>query len=153
MEDSLCMELLILVFLLIILRFFYLIHKVTTGNSSTATSQRNTPAKTLICIGSGGHTTEMLELVKQIDFEKYSPRYYIMANTDVTSVSKIDAVESDNVDYSIVMIPRSRVVGQSYITSVATTLYSIVCCVPHVIKIRPDLILCNGPALAFQSVL
>ncbi|KAK4873113.1 hypothetical protein RN001_015142 [Aquatica leii] len=145
MEDSLCTEILILLFLLVILRFFYLTHKVTTGNSSIAAARRNVPAKTLICIGSGGHTTEILELVKQLDFIKYSPRYYILAKSDTTSVSKIKDIELNNVNYDIVTIPRSRVVGQSYITSVATTLYSILCSIPCVVRIRPDLVLCNGP--------
>lgn len=128
----------------------YLIHKITTGYSKVGVSKR-TSCKTIICIGSGGHTTEMLMLVKTLDFAKYSPRYYIMANTDHISSCKIHAAEKmksstqDCKNYMIIEIPRSRSVKQSYYTSVFTTLYSVIYSIPLVCKIRPHLILCNGP--------
>lgn len=145
--DTLFIELLILVLLIIIARTLYEIHKVTNGLSQHPCKKRSSPAKTLICIGSGGHTTEMLTLVKNLDFRKYNPRYYIIANSDITSTLKVQSMEKENNDfnYFIKEIPRSRHVGQSYISSVITTLYSIAYCIPLLIKIRPDLILCNGP--------
>uniref|UniRef100_M1B1H8 UDP-N-acetylglucosamine transferase subunit ALG14 n=1 Tax=Solanum tuberosum TaxID=4113 RepID=M1B1H8_SOLTU len=42
-------------------------------------------------------------------------------------------------------IYRSREVGQSYITSVGTTLVAIAHALWLMIKIRPQVILCNGP--------
>lgn len=42
-------------------------------------------------------------------------------------------------------IPRSREVGQSYVTSVFTTLWALAGTVSLVWRIRPDLVLCNGP--------
>nr|GMD09775.1 UDP-N-acetylglucosamine transferase subunit ALG14 homolog [Ipomoea batatas] len=42
-------------------------------------------------------------------------------------------------------IYRSREVGQSYVTSVATTLIAIAHGLWLMIKIRPEVILCNGP--------
>ncbi|EFA00490.1 UDP-N-acetylglucosamine transferase subunit ALG14 homolog [Tribolium castaneum] len=147
MEDQLKIELAILIAVLILARILYLVHKITTGFSREASSKRVTPCRTVICIGSGGHTTEMLTLMASLDFAKYSPRYYIMAKTDTTSYAKVRKFEEtkNHSNYEIIEIPRSRVVGQSYITSIFTTLYSILYSVPLVCKIRPDLILCNGP--------
>ncbi|RZB62193.1 Alg14 domain containing protein, partial [Asbolus verrucosus] len=144
------LELTILVFVLILARILYIVHKITTGFSREAPTKRVSPCKTVICIGSGGHTTEMLSLLNTIDFMKYSPRYYILANTDKTSFAKVKNLENlkngtKDDAYKIIEIPRSRVVGQSYITSVFTTLYSILYSIPFVLKIRPELILCNGP--------
>lgn len=120
-------------------------HKAATGYSRAATNKRNKPCKTIICIGSGGHTTEMLKLVETLDFTKYTPRHYILANNDQISETKIKGLEKANGDFKIVAIPRSRIVGQSYFTSIFTTLYSIVYSVPVVWGIKPDLVLCNGP--------
>lgn len=101
--------------------------------------------KTLIVIGSGGHTSEILKIVSHMNRQRYSPRIYVMASSDVWSENRIKDVERDCEDYKIVKIPRSRSVHQSYITSVATTLYSIIYCLPVVFYYRPDLVLCNGP--------
>lgn len=141
-------ELLLLLIVLIVARVFFVIHKITTGYSRQATTKRLVPSKTIICIGSGGHTTEMLQLLKNIDFEKYSPRYYILASSDTTSRNKIKELEESKQnpnDYHLISIPRSREVHQSYITSIFTTIISIIYSIPYVLKIRPDLILCNGP--------
>lgn len=135
--------------LLVLARIAYLIHKITTGFSKYA-PKRMKPCKTVICIGSGGHTTEMLRLLQNVDFHNYSPRYYIIAKTDTTSLNKVRSFEETkhskvDEDYFIITIPRSRSVGQSYITSVFTTIISILYSVPIIFKLRADLILCNGP--------
>ncbi|GJQ67738.1 hypothetical protein Trydic_g16549 [Trypoxylus dichotomus] len=89
MDDTLIIELMILTILLVIARVLYLIHKITNGFSKVALTKKATPAKTMICIGSGGHTTEMLCIVENLSFKKYSPRNYIIAKTDSTSLKKI----------------------------------------------------------------
>ncbi|KAG5898045.1 hypothetical protein JTB14_001754 [Gonioctena quinquepunctata] len=151
MDGQLLTELCILCIFLLVARILFLIHKITTGHSKYATYKRTTPCKTVICIGSGGHTTEMITLIKNLDFDKYSPRYYVMAKSDVTSETKIQELERNkaeqgqSTDYVIYKIPRSRVVNQSFITSVFTTIFSILYSIPIALKIRPELILCNGP--------
>ncbi|XP_059151645.1 UDP-N-acetylglucosamine transferase subunit ALG14 homolog [Physella acuta] len=108
------------------------------------------PASVLVVVGSGGHTTEILTLVKALG-EHYSPRYYIVADTDQISEKKIDECEKLKSDvkgqqnYKVFYIPRSREVKQSYLTSVITTLRAIIFCFPLVFKLRPEIILCNGP--------
>lgn len=140
-------ELFLLVACLVIARVLYLMHKIMTGHSKYVSSSR-IKCKTIICIGSGGHTTEILKLMKDLDINKYYPRYYFIANNDTTSLTKVKEFErskNQNDGYKFIKIPRSRVVHQSYLTSVLTTIYSILYCFPIVFTLRPDLVLCNGP--------
>ncbi|KAI0209513.1 UDP-N-acetylglucosamine transferase subunit ALG14-like protein [Lamellibrachia satsuma] len=103
----------------------------------------------MVVVGSGGHTTEMLRLLEHVS-SVYSPRYYVMADTDAMSEEKITKFETRELHgkktkYLICKIPRSREVKQSYFSTVVSTLYSLLKCVPLVFNIRPDLVLCNGP--------
>ena len=128
----------------------YIMHKVVTGHTKYADKKRTSPARTLICVGSGGHTSEMLALTQSLDVRRYHPRYYILANTDKTSLVKIHKQEilsdgREGIDYNIKVIPRSRNVDQSYLSSILTTLRSVLSSVPLVVRIKPDVILCNGP--------
>lgn len=105
-------------------------------------------ASTLIVLGSGGHTAEMLAILKHLTKEKYSPRYYVLSDTDTTSESKVLQIEepaTSSRDYHILRIKRSRHVGQIYFTSVFTTIQSIFLSIPLAYRIQPDLIICNGP--------
>ncbi|CAG9864747.1 unnamed protein product [Phyllotreta striolata] len=147
MDTQLLLELFILLIFLVAARALFLIHKTTTGHSKYASSKRKSPCRTLVCAGSGGHTTEILALISTLNPEKYSPRYYFLSNTDKTSVSKIEELEKrwKNSSYTLKKIPRSRNVHQSYVSSIFTTVYSIFYTVPLVLWIQPDVILCNGP--------
>lgn len=156
--ETLVFELGILIVLLIILRITYLIHKITRDASLKISEKRRKPVKVLIVIGSGGHTTEMLSLVKTLDITKYSPRFYVLALNDTTSEKKVQELEHNwNKDKSqlfrLIYIPRSRMVHQTYFTSIFTTVYSILRSLPVVIKTRPDLILCNGPGTCISICL
>lgn len=130
------------VFLLAI-RYYYLTNMVPAHQH-----RRKQSARTLIVLGSGGHTAEMMAIIKQLNKKNYSPRYYVLASTDTTSEVKVLGIEEPTTsknDYEIFRIKRSRHVGQSYITSIVTTLQSILQCIPLVYRLQPDLILCNGP--------
>lgn len=93
-----------------------------------------------------GHTTEMLEIVKKLKPDKYTPRFYIVAKNDQNSVDKLMALETNPDDYKIYMITRSRNVHQSYLSSLFTTCKSLLDCIPLLMHAQPDLILSNGPA-------
>lgn len=88
----------------------------------------------------------MLEIVKKLKTDKYTPRFYVVAENDQNSVDKLMAIEKDNSEYKIYMITRGRKVHQSYISSVFTTIKSLFNCIPLLMHARPDLILSNGPA-------
>uniref|UniRef100_A0A8C3TS65 UDP-N-acetylglucosamine transferase subunit ALG14 n=1 Tax=Catharus ustulatus TaxID=91951 RepID=A0A8C3TS65_CATUS len=95
----------------------------------------------LFCF-TGGHTTEILRLLSCLS-ESYSPRHYVLADSDKMSEAKIRSFEQKR--FSLDRIPRSREVRQSWISSVLTTLHSILYSLPLTYKRKPDLILCNGP--------
>ena len=107
-------------------------------------NKRTKPIKTLVVLGSGGHTTEMLHLIQTLDPIRYTPLLYVVATTDSTSERRVEALGGRLPD-TILKIPRSREVGQSYVSSVGTTLYSLAFAVILVLRIRPGLVLCNGP--------
>ncbi|XP_004635757.1 UDP-N-acetylglucosamine transferase subunit ALG14 homolog [Octodon degus] len=107
----------------------------------------------LVVAGSGGHTTEILRLLGSLS-SAYSPRHYVIADTDKMSADKINSFELDRADRDpstmaskcyIHRIPRSREVQQSWLSSVLSTLHSMWLSFPLVHRVRPDLVLCNGP--------
>jgi len=85
----------------------------------------------MLIFGSGGHTSEMLMLMKDFNFHDYETIYFLKASSDVTTQQKVEAYRKQgvlNLDSEKVIwidIPRSREVKQSYLTSVLTTLFSI----------------------------
>ncbi|KAG2376494.1 uncharacterized protein HKW66_Vig0153520 [Vigna angularis] len=139
---------------LILVRLLYVIYHSCWPLSKRASK----PVSTLIILGSGGHTAEMLNLLAVLRKDRFNPRFYIAAATDNMSLEKAQLLENslategeaDNatsVTHSaqFMKIYRSREVGQSYITSIWTTLIAMVHALWLMIKIRPEVILCNGP--------
>lgn len=135
-------------------RFIYLAHKTSNNVVKIWPKQpKDKSVSTMIVIGSGGHTTEMLRLMRVMTPNLYCPRTYVMASSDKTSEFKVHVVEEHLATkasrkyrkYSIFKIPRSRNVGQSFITSFFSTVYSFMRCLPMMIYHRPELVLCNGP--------
>ncbi|GFQ72742.1 UDP-N-acetylglucosamine transferase subunit ALG14 homolog [Trichonephila clavata] len=106
----------------------------------------------MIPLGSGGHTFEMFCLIKNIS-EKFCPRIYVIADTDNLSEQKAKSFEESLLfsvkntpeTYVIEKIPRSREVGQSWKSTVFTTLKASITAFILVLKHKPDLIVCNGP--------
>lgn len=45
--------------------------------------------KTMVILGSGGHTTEMIHLLEQLDTKLYFPVVYIVADSDNTSIARL----------------------------------------------------------------
>lgn len=101
--------------------------------------------KTVIVLGSGGHTAEMMLVVKNLRREVYSPRLYVVANTDKMSKDKVEQFEKSSSDHEVFEITRSREVKQSFLSAVFTTLLAFINCFPLIWKEKPDLVLCNGP--------
>ena len=91
----------------------------------------------------------MIKLLGGTDLNKIKPREFIVADTDLMSIQKIKQFETKttdiNLDYTVHKIYRSRNVGQSYLTSVFTTLLAFLYTIPLVFKIRPELLIVNGP--------
>lgn len=117
--------------------------------------------KTLVVLGSGGHTTEMLHLIKNLNPDRYGPIILVIAASDETSLNRVKAYpyplpiknkkdlvgnNSNSNSSQVFTIPRSREVGQSYSSSILTTAYSFFFAFWLVgFKVQPDLVLVNGP--------
>ena len=69
-------------------RFFFLKLKAKTPLFLGSELDRR-KKRTLVVLGSGGHTTEMLRLLDHMQKEIYNPRYYFLANTDHMSIKKL----------------------------------------------------------------
>ena len=105
--------------------------------------------KTLVVLGSGGHTAEMLRLITAFDFERYTPLTLVTAATDTTSRAKAER-ELPRAALSTARwaeIPRAREVGQSFGSSVPSTLRALFACVHLIWTAAPELVLVNGPAI------
>lgn len=104
------------------------------------------PVRTLAVLGSGGHTAEMIQLLRSLDRSTFAPMLYVIANSDHTSARRIEAFEGDGTrQYRLLRLPRSREVGQSYLSSTLTTLYAMLHAFVLVWRTLPSLVLCNGP--------
>jgi beta-1,4-N-acetylglucosaminyltransferase len=126
------------------------------------------PIPVLVVLGSGGHTTEMLFMTKNLNPAYYHPIHYCKASTDSTSPDRVRTMLNEKAEslssrttgrvatastlsdasalvQEIHSIPRSREVGQSYVSSVFSTLYSFYFAFVLVGRLQPQLILCNGP--------
>ena len=107
------------------------------------------PVKTMVVLGSGGHTAEMMALLRKLNRGTFAPLLYVIARSDHTSAQRIEAFEREcapgGATHRLLRLPRSREVGQSYFTSVFTTLRALVHATYLVYRHRPSVVLCNGP--------
>ncbi|XP_073125556.1 UDP-N-acetylglucosamine transferase subunit ALG14-like [Henckelia pumila] len=135
---------------LIVIRLLYVIHR----SNHPQYRRPPGPLSAMIVLGSGGHTAEMLNLLAPLRIDRFKYRYYIAAATDNMSLEKAKVLENSllvKVEVEVggtshfLQIYRSREVGQSYITSVGTTLIALTHALWLMMKIRPQVILCNGP--------
>ena len=113
----------------------------------------------MVVLGAGGHTAELLPLVKALldgrGSKRYESRHYVHADTDTIAVRRAQVVEDSTTHGTARFhaIPRAREVGQSYLTSVGTTLKGIAAAVRLLALHPPDLLLCNGPGTCLPVVL
>lgn len=70
--------------------------------------KRSRTIRTMIVLGSGGHTTEMLQLIKKLDTEIYSPITFVVASSDSTSIEKTKLDRHLHPNDQFIVIPRSR---------------------------------------------
>jgi beta-1,4-N-acetylglucosaminyltransferase len=113
----------------------------------------------MIVFGSGGHTSEMLMMLcgkdNQFDFTKYKEVQFVIGKSDTWSYTKIKDffskgfakgtqrpfdIEKDVNNLRVIRLFRSREVKQSYITSIATTLWALLDSIIVVAMCRPDIV-------------
>ncbi|CAE7741781.1 ALG14 [Symbiodinium sp. CCMP2592] len=114
---------------------------------------RPLPLRSLVVLGSGGHTMEMLALLKDLDQDKYRCDF-ILGDTDSTSLKKVQATRPDLAENleRFHTIPRSREVGQSWTSTLFSTVKAFASCLGLVWKLRPQVLLVNGPGTCIPVV-
>eukprot|EP00574_Skeletonema_japonicum_P001918 CAMPEP_0201740714 /NCGR_PEP_ID=MMETSP0593-20130828/46445_1 /ASSEMBLY_ACC=CAM_ASM_000672 /TAXON_ID=267983 /ORGANISM="Skeletonema japonicum, Strain CCMP2506" /LENGTH=304 /DNA_ID=CAMNT_0048235035 /DNA_START=17 /DNA_END=931 /DNA_ORIENTATION=- len=60
-----------------------------TDDETLHSSSSPSKIKTVVFLGSGGHTTEMIQLLQELDPKIYAPIVYIVAKSDVTSIPRL----------------------------------------------------------------
>eukprot|EP00760_Papus_ankaliazontas_P039633 PhM_4_TR9744/c0_g1_i1/m.68655/K07441/ALG14; beta-1,4-N-acetylglucosaminyltransferase len=114
------------------------------GTAAGASKKR---VRCLVVLGSGGHTSEMMYAFRRLTLRGYDVTY-VHAASDAGSAETaraFEAAERPGLGYTIYSVPRARHVGQSYITSVFTTLWAALFSFWVVVRTRPELVLTNGP--------
>ncbi|CAE7035944.1 ALG14 [Symbiodinium sp. CCMP2456] len=111
------------------------------------------PLRSLVVLGSGGHTMEMLSLLKDLDQDKYRCDF-ILGDTDSTSLKKVQATRPDLAENleRFHTIPRSREVGQSWTSTLFSTMKALASCLGLVWKLRPQVLIVNGPGTCIPVV-
>ncbi|KAJ6625585.1 oligosaccharide biosynthesis protein Alg14 like-domain-containing protein [Mycena sp. CBHHK59/15] len=154
------MVLLALAFVILIL---WRLFNALPGQSYTVTRSKT---KSLgVFLGSGGHTSEALTLISTLDFNRYSPRTYVISEGDSLSAQKASDLESAKAatvprdKYNIVTIPRARRVHQPLLTTPPTAIYSLLSCIyrvtlapilfPNPTRTFADVLILNGPGTCF----
>lgn len=132
-------------------------HHVRPNNLATST------CSLAVFLGSGGHTSEALQLLSALDLKRYTPRRYIINNGDYLSIQKAEAFERANSsshmaeqDYLFIIIPRARHVHQSLLSTPFSALWSLTFCI-YQLTVGPifsprmrenfltDVLVLNGP--------
>ncbi|KAI4314503.1 hypothetical protein L6164_027406 [Bauhinia variegata] len=140
---------------LILVRILYVIYRSRRPFSRRAAQ----PLSSLIILGSGGHTAEMLNLLAVLQKDRFAPRFYIAAATDNMSLQKAQLLENSLAAKNGTTVPntaqftqiyRSREVGQSYVTSIWTTLIANV--ILNNSTLPPSRFFAMDLELAFPSV-
>ncbi|CAG8513639.1 991_t:CDS:2 [Funneliformis mosseae] len=133
-------------------RLFHTLPRRHKDNPIVPPSNRPKPSiKTCIILGSGGHTMEMFQLIEGLDLKTvYRPRIYVVTDNDYLSLQKVVEFENrksgdHHNDHVVKMIPRSRQVGQSWLTTPFSVLKALIKCISLIFGELPDLIICNGP--------
>lgn len=137
---------------------------------SQSRAKATMPVRVMVVLGSGGHTAEMLTAIQHLDRRRFAPVSYIAADSDQGSLERAQAFEwklatKPAIPPTFCTIPRSRYVGQSYITSIWTTLVAFCYSISVIVKHRPQLVccllthalislqlLCNGPGTCIPLV-
>lgn len=106
---------------------------------------------TLIVLGSGGHTAEMLRLMDVVDIP--TPLQFVLAKSDNDSRYKVSKWLTDKgIKAEFHSITRAREVGQSWCSSLFPSFCSLMECTALLANIKPRFILTNGPGTCVPIV-
>jgi beta-1,4-N-acetylglucosaminyltransferase len=98
----------------------------------------------MVVLGSGGHTGELLIMLKKLKLNKFSEIFFISAHNDIRSEGKVrEVLDTKGCEDKIYFykIYRARNVGQSFKSSIPTTLYAMLHSVFLMLKTRPNMVI------------
>jgi beta-1,4-N-acetylglucosaminyltransferase len=137
----------------------------------------------VVVLGSGGHSGEMVSLLRDIDPRRYKHRTYVMSSGDDISAGKAEHAEriiqskhsersepsrpgeadQDTGTWDIRVVPRAREIHQPLYTTPLSALRCLLGCLKALNDISttskvvpfeyPDVIIANGPATAVMFIL
>ena len=97
----------------------------------------------MIVLGSGGHTGELILMIKKLNLDKFVKIFFVISHNDSSSENKLYEnleFEKHSKKIEIMKIYRSRNVGQSFKSSIFTTIISFFHSVILIIKSRPNMV-------------
>lgn len=114
-------------------------------------------ARVMTLFGTGGHSTEMLMLmrnsksIQKVDSGEISHLTCVVSEDDKLVINKLNqeinnCKKRDQIE--ITRLSRARRVGQSYISAIWTTLTSIFQAIILIVEQKPQLCLTNGPGIS-----
>ena len=110
----------------------------------------------MIILGSGGHTGEILIMLSKLNFNKFTDVFFVSSHNDKSSENKVKETikinDFKNTKFHFEKIYRSRNVGQSFKSSIFTTIYSFFQSLGIILKTRPNLVVSNGPGVAVPII-
>ena len=138
-----------------------------------ASAHTDSRATLLVVLGSGGHTAEMLALLQGFRSPCVSAVHFVVAATDnhseekarrwtaaVASAAPATATGPSGARQSqprvltthFHRVTRSREVGQGWVSSACTTVMALAECLWLVLRVRPTLVVVNGPGTCLPLV-
>jgi len=148
-----------ILFIILILTYIAFITRLSSCFQPTkkprAPRRPGTPTRLLVILGSGGHTAEMLSLLRDLDCRKYTHRSYVVSSGDAFSIGKAQEFEEGlrrqavqrvlngggktkvaklgdagfYGSYDVSVVPRARRIHQSLLTTPLTALNCLWACV------------------------
>ncbi|KAK6584061.1 hypothetical protein PZA11_003791 [Diplocarpon coronariae] len=153
-----------------------------------STLRRRSPAKTsvshmAVVLGSGGHTAEMMSLLRDTDPRRYIHRTYIISSGDSLSAGKASDIEriiqskrrrtqeptqAGEMDpvtgvWDVKVVPRARRIHQPLWTAPFSSMWCFIGCLQALREMAqaskatpfeyPDVVITNGPATAVMVIL
>jgi beta-1,4-N-acetylglucosaminyltransferase len=136
----------------------------------------------VVVLGSGGHTAEMMSLLRKLNPTRHIHRTYIVSSGDEfsadrafdieitiqsnhkhSSISKAGEVDPVTGRWDIEVVPRARKIHQPLWATPLSAIWCLICCVTTLRKVSmtsiaalfeyPDVIITNGPATAVMVIL
>ena len=110
----------------------------------------------MVVLGSGGHTSEMLRLVRSLSAKKSRIRSLVMvvATSDTTSAARIGSILGADfpIPIQVRAIGRIRAVGESVVTAVMRMPSIMLSSITLIASVKPDVILTNGPGTCIPVI-